>query len=663
MLYSQDILDQLLDQLDMLDLARSYVDGLENRGGRWWGICPFHSEKTPSFTLNLERKTYYCFGCQQKGNAISLLMQLEQLSFPEAVRKLAKQVGFTLPQKAQSQLQAQSRKKREALYALHAQVHKSFRQNLRSERGQMARNYLEQRGVSPAIQEQFELGYAVSDSRALYQWLKRQNYSSELLAESALFSQNKPEICLFWQRLIFPVFDAHGRIIAFSGRKLSQQSQDQSKNKSSNSPKYINSRESPIYRKSESLFGLYQSLKVLCQKRSLILCEGNLDVLALHQAGLNYAAAPLGTAVTLEQAKLIKRYCDTVILAFDGDEAGQKAIYKAAFLLEQQEINSQIIALAPGRDPCDILEHEGAGDLQSLAQTPQDFFHFLAIDLDSRFALDELHGVSEALRFLSPFMCQVKKGLRRELYIAQLAKLFGLKQEALASEVSWQYRPTSSAVAASIAQDKAASAQIDKTQATINGSVPITSSGHASTVSELELVEREFWASLLLQADLYPQWQSQLAAFHWENEDAIVLKELLDQANQEQDFNFENLCDRASRRVPTLGQWLLQKKLEPLQGGNIYNSEAYDMDFYRQAILQQKYFGVQEFWLKQRKQKALEQIKVLEQQQQETLQFELLREIQSLNSKLAELRKIAQQLQKKTAEKQGEELHIPFSIC
>ena len=176
-------------------------------------------------------------------------------------------------------------------------------------------------------------------------------------------------------------------------------------------------------------------------------------------------------------------------------------------------------------------------------------------------------------------------------------------------------------------------------------------------------MEREFWASLLLQADLYPQWQSQLDSFHWESEDAIVLKEFLDKASKEQNFNFETLCDRVSRRVPALGQWLLSKKLEPLQGGNVYNYEGYSMDFYRQAILQQKYFGVQEFWLKQRKQQALEQIKVLEQQQQQALQFELLSEIQSLNRKLAELGTMVRQLQTRTTEGQQGQLPIPFSIC
>ena len=414
-------------------------------------------------------------------------MKLEHLSFPEALGQLAERYNFALPQRTESQPQAQARKKREALYSLYTQVHKSFCQNLRSERGQIARTYLEQRGVRAEVAELFELGYAVEDPSALYQWLRRQNYSTELLRESGLFSARKENICLFWQRLIFPVFDVQGRIVAFSGRQLA-------KSVNASSPKYINSRESLIYCKGESLFGLYQSLKTLRRERSLILCEGNLDVLAWHQVGLGNAAAPLGTAFTAEQARLLKRYCDKVILAFDGDEAGQKAIYKAAFLLEQEEIGSQIIPLTEGRDPADILQHEGAGNLKSLAQAPQDFFSFLAVDLKRRFALDELTGISAALRFLSPFMNQVKEGLRRELYIAQFAQLFGLKQEVLAAEASWRYqKPSLKRIEGSVGQP-----------APLKRVGPIRQTSRKATLTlQTELVEREFWASLLLQADLY----------------------------------------------------------------------------------------------------------------------------------------------------------------
>ncbi|MEM9423478.1 MAG: DNA primase [Spirochaetota bacterium] len=634
MRYSQDTIDQLLDRVDILALVRNYVPELENRAGRWWGCCPFHDEKTPSFTLNPERKSYYCFGCQEKGNAISLLMKLDRLSFSETLQKLSQISGFALPQGAESKLQIQNRKQREALYSLYAQVHKSFRQNLRSERGQIARTYLVERKVRPDLVDLFELGYAIKEPNALYAWLRRQNYSVELLRESGLFSQRKEEVSLFRQRLIFPVFDPQGRVIAFSGRQLVPDS---------SSPKYINSRESPIYRKSESLFGLYQSLKSLRRERSLVLCEGNLDVLAWFQAGITNAAAPLGTAFTPEQARLLKRYCDKVVLAFDGDEAGQTAIYKGAFLLEQEELSSQIIAMAPGRDPSDILEHEGAEDLKALAHSPQDFFNFLAVDLGRRFALDELTGISAALRFLSPFMSQLKPGLRRELYIAQFARLFRLKQDVLAAETSWRYAPAKQASAKPPAERPVSHAAGPLRPPGPPLKMPVPAAGN----SPAELVEREFWASLLLQADLYPQWQELLAQVPWESEDARFLKKLLDQALKEQNLNFETLCDRVSRQVPDLGKYLLEKKLEPLQGGGINDPEGYDITSYREAILQQKYCGVQEFRLRERKEKTRRQIEILESEESGVqLQLELLEEIQGFDRKLLDLRERIQQLQK-----------------
>ena len=661
--YSQDIISQLLDRLDILAIAGDYVEGLENRGGRWWACCPFHSEKTPSFTLNPERKTYYCFGCQEKGDAINLVMKLERLNFLEALHKLADRIGFALPQKAESGQQIQDRKQREALYRLYAQVHKSFRQNFRSVRGELARKYVRQRAISDEMAESFELGYALEDSKTLYKWLRRQNYSEQLLAESGLFSHRVIDVCLFWHRLIFPVFDLQGRVIAFSGRQLD-------KNEKSG-PKYINSRESAIYRKGASLFGLYQSLKSLRHQRSLVLCEGNLDVLAWHQADIANAAAPLGTAFTLEQAQLLKRYCDRVILAFDGDPAGQTAIYKAAFLLEQVEIGSQVISFAAGRDPSDILQQEGIEDLQSLFHSPQDFFHFLSQDLEQRFALDELNGVSAALKFLSPFMRQMKEGLRRELYIAHFARLFGLKQEVLTAEVSWQYKKNRELKKSTTELPHGESKTDDihglrqKYMPSSRPSSQEQSGGYKNASSrrlgssvlpmeqQVEFVEREFWASLLLQADLYLEWQEELALLFWESEDSLLMKELLDQASEEKNFNFETLCDRISSRSPELGDWLLKKSLEPLQNGRIRDSEGYNMTSYRRTILRQKYCGFWEFRLRQRRDKALKQIQVLEseaerrgQGNESQLQFELLEEIQSLDRELLALRNKMLQLQK-----------------
>ena len=663
MRYSKATIQALVQRLDILDIIRGYVEKLENRGGRWWSCCPFHSENTPSFSIDPERGNYYCFGCQEKGDAIHFVMKLEGLSFPEALRNLAERCGFALPHSGETEAQAAERQKarqqREALFGLYAKVHKHFRENLCGGGGAIARSYLEQRGINEQTSEHFALGYAVQEGQALYRFLRQSNYSADLLRESGLFSQRKHESCLFWQRLMFPVFNAEGKVIAFSGRILQAPAQPDGYV----SPKYINSRESPIYQKRESLFGLYQSLKNLRRERSLILCEGNLDVLAWHQSGIECAAAPLGTAFTAQQARLLKRYCDTVVLAFDGDEAGERAIYKAAFLLEQESIGSQVISFPPGRDPADLLQHEGAEALQKLS--PKDFFHFLDHNLKQRFALDELTGAGMAVSFLSPFMSQLAEGLRRELYMTRLAAIFGLKPEVLAAEPSWRYREVSPAgprpeptqgprqtnPAPKPVAQSATKRPSGKTEAKTRQS-NTTKTSLVTDRSDVSQAEREFWASMLLQADLYPKWQEQLDGDCWQSEEALLLKNVLDQSKQ--NFNFETLCDRVSRIKPEFGHWLLQKQLEPLQQQLVHNTEGYDMLSYREAILQQKYFGLQSFWLKQRRNQAMQQLLRLEGQTAESTtesngpepERELLREIQNLDARLGQLGKNMQELQK-----------------
>lgn len=651
MRYSPKLIDELVQKVDFIQLAQQYVGRIEDRGGTWWACCPFHHENTPSFTINPEKKLFYCFGCHEGGSLIQLVMRLDGLSFVATLEKLAEFSGFELPKQDFSKNQreaekyAAEEKQRKALYALYALVHKAFSQALRhKEKGLAARLYLVKRGISGETVKNYQLGFAPADPYWLYLWLTKQNYSPELLAASGLFSKKKTQISLFWNRLIFPVMDAEGRVVAFSGRDLSP-------NPGPRSPKYINSGESAIYKKGSSLFGWFQALAQLRKLKQVILCEGNLDVLAFSQAGFPWVVAPLGTAFTAEQAALFKRYDAKVYLALDGDSAGRKALYKAAFLLEELELSTAVISFGEGRDPADILQKEGEKDLQSLVAQAQDLFYFMAIDLEQQHNLEELSGKSEALAFLAPFMSRIKPGLRRELFLAQFAKIFDISQETLKQEESWQYREEmphrwksdERSGVQSFGRGEQGSSQGElPAQREQRRQVQQTKRNWQSQRSgptDLCIeVEREFWSWLLLQVDLYPLWRSQINELDWQSDDALFLQGQLEQAIADDEYNFETLQDRVLRERPELSDYLLRRQVEPLlQGAEIFPPDlAVDQLSYRERIFEQKLFGIQIFLSERRREDLMDFLRRQEQEEAPIEQvLELLQEKQELDRDIA----------------------------
>ncbi|MCP4160846.1 MAG: DNA primase, partial [Deltaproteobacteria bacterium] len=359
----ETVIQEIKDKIDIVDLVSEYVT-LKPKGGQYWGLCPFHNEKTPSFSVTPEKGICWCFGCQKGGGAINFIMEIEKFGFVDAVKLLAGKVGIRLDDE---EYDSEYSGKRDAMLELYKRVSGSFNYILKSSKSaDAARAYIEARGISSEILEEFQLGFAPFDFNWLYKFLIRKNYSEQFLKESGLFSKKKHSIPLFMNRIIFPVFSIRDEIIGFSGRELGD-----------HGPKYINSPETIIFHKGSQLYGISKSLREIKKTRAFVLCEGNVDVLAFHQSGVKNAIAPLGTAFTLEQAKLLKRYSDAGIVVFDGDSAGAKATAKAAILCETVGLSVSVAELPKGRDPADIMEKDGAESLQKVLICPITTFEYL----------------------------------------------------------------------------------------------------------------------------------------------------------------------------------------------------------------------------------------------------------------------------------------------
>jgi len=402
------VIDDIGRRIDIVGLVGTYVH-LTRKGDRWWGLCPFHSEKTPSFSVSPENNLFYCFGCQKGGGAFQFLMEMEALSFPEAVRKLAERAGVDVPEEPGDEVRRDVRK---TLGELYRRVSLTFRWLLLNHPDAAdAREYLASRGIDGPTSEAYRLGWAPRDGEWLYGFLMDKRYSPEFLAESGLFSGRSPQWAFFVDRLMFPVMPDAERVVAFSGRALSDKG-----------PKYKNSPETPLYHKSRELYGLGQARDAIRTSRRVVLCEGNIDVLACHQSGIGEAVAPLGTAFTPEQARLIRKRADGVVFLFDGDDAGRRATMKGAIVAESEGLAVQAAAVPPGLDPAEILQDQGAESLKKIVEGPINIFSYLLDFLISAETVLTGEAQEEALRELTPYLKAVGSDVRRDAYLRQLAE-------------------------------------------------------------------------------------------------------------------------------------------------------------------------------------------------------------------------------------------------
>jgi DNA primase len=404
-------IDEIRESVDLVALINEYVP-LRRQGARFVGLCPFHQEKTPSFGVSRGKNFYYCFGCQATGDAFTFLRHVEGLSFIEAAEKLAERSGIELPKVADDPAQAalqRARVTRERLAEVMAVAQAFFEAELtRHPHAQLAREQIEKRGVRPEIAERFHLGYAPSGWDGLAEHLVKQRVDPRDAVEVGLIAPRRQGggfYDRFRHRLMFPVADQHGRILAFSGRALDPPPGAPPDN--APPAKYINSPEGPLYKKGQVLFGLSAARVAIRKHNQVILCEGNFDLLALHQAGYEHALAPLGTAFTLEQARLIRRFAEEVIVMFDGDNAGRKATRAAYELLEGAGLNGRVVRLPQGHDPDSFLRAFGPERLQAAIQSAMPIIDFLIDAAADQPGDADPATRTQAMRSLGPILAKL----------------------------------------------------------------------------------------------------------------------------------------------------------------------------------------------------------------------------------------------------------------
>ena len=402
----------------MQAVVSEYVH-LEKKGGRLWGLCPFHSEKTPSFTVDPDKSVFYCFGCHKGGSLFTFVMEMEKLSFVEAVKLLAEKAGV------QIEVEEGDSKRREAYLELYRRVSGTFQHLLMNHaEGTQARSYLQSRGLVQETWSAFELGYAPAQASWLYKFLREKKFSEEFLKASGLFS-GREGTALFRGRIVFPIRNHRNEVVAFGARAL----------RSAVQPKYLNSPETEWFRKRETLYGapaVYQDVR---REKAFVLVEGYLDVLALWQAGVRHCVAPLGTAVTAEQIRRLRRYAPRGLLLFDSDEAGIRAAERTILLCEQQDLPTEVIRLQRGKDPAEILEKEGPQALKKSLESTITSFQFYLSTAHSKYDSRTPDGKRAVIRHLGSYLTSLDSQVKRDGYIRLVAEDLGVDFESARSDL------------------------------------------------------------------------------------------------------------------------------------------------------------------------------------------------------------------------------------
>ncbi len=420
---SRQTIDNVISRVDIVSLVGEYTR-LEKRGSDFWGCCPFHNEKTPSFHVIPDRNLYKCFGCGVGGTTINFYMEVEKVTYSEAILALAKKTGVEVVYDGNAVDYKPEDNKKDQYKELYTRVAGSFRYLLTStEQCQEVRDYLASRGINEETAEKFKLGYAPRDRFWLKNFLRKKNYSDEFLKDSGLFSKKNPDVSFFSDRLMFPICDRMGNVVAFSGRILH-----------GDGPKYINSSDLIQYKKGETLFGFHLAKQSIRQQKAAILCEGNMDVIAYHQAGITWATAPLGTALTEDQLKILQPLCDELYLSFDGDGAGQKATWRAILMARQFNFNVRIIQLSGGKDPAEILNNLGAENLSNQVNNAILDSTYLLSALANRYDISTPEGKARASMEYFQYVDVLQSDIQKESCLEQLCETYQLKPEAVKAD-------------------------------------------------------------------------------------------------------------------------------------------------------------------------------------------------------------------------------------
>lgn len=416
MYYPEEVVEQVRQQSNIVDVISGYVR-LTRHGSSYTGLCPFHNEKTPSFSVSESKQIFKCFGCGESGNVVTFLMKYENYTFPEALKALADRAGIRLPEQEDSPEQKRRADRRNQLLEINRQAALYFFSKLKTEHGKNAYRYFTQeRGLTNDTIVKFGLGYSdysAGTSNDLYLYLKEKGYSDELLRASGLVvaRDGKPPQDKFWNRAMFPILDANQRVIGFGGRVMGD-----------GKPKYMNSPDTEVFDKSRNLFGLYLARKT--KRQNMILCEGYMDVIAMHQAGFDNAVASLGTALTEGQALLLKRYTKEILLTYDSDGAGIKAALRAVPILKKAGLNAKVVRLSPYKDPDEFIKAEGAEGFEKRLSEAQNSFYFQAEVLEKGYDLSDPAQKTEFFHELARLLCKFEDEIERNVYLEAAAQMY-----------------------------------------------------------------------------------------------------------------------------------------------------------------------------------------------------------------------------------------------
>ena len=424
MRYPEELIEEIRMKNDIVEVISGYVR-MQKKGSSYFGLCPFHNEKSPSFSVSPGKQMYYCFGCGAGGNVITFLMEYENATFQEAVKMLADRAGVSLPEVEYSEEMRRKEGRRARLLEVNKEAARYYYYLLRSNRGQIGYRYLAGRALSDETMKKFGLGYADGAGSDLTAYLKSKGYADDLITESGLtgFDEKRGVHDKFWNRVMFPIQDSNHRVIGFGGRVMGDAK-----------PKYLNSPETAIFDKSRNLYGL--NFARTSRKGNMILCEGYMDVIAMHQAGYTQAVASLGTAFTAGQAALLKRYADEVLLAYDSDGAGTNAALRAIGILKEAGLRGRVIDMHPYKDPDEFVKNMGTEAFQERIDQAQNSFFFELKILERDYHLEDPESKTAFHREIAKKLCSFEEEVERENYIESVAKRYHIGYENLRKLVS-----------------------------------------------------------------------------------------------------------------------------------------------------------------------------------------------------------------------------------
>lgn len=418
MRYSDEIIEEIREKNDIVDVISQHVQ-LKKKGNTYFGLCPFHNEKSPSFGVSPGKQMYYCFGCGEGGNVYTFLMRYENDTFQEAVKILADRAGVELKEAELTEEEKRNNNIKAALLQINKEAAMFFYHQLMSERGKEGMEYFKKRGLNDETIKKFGLGYALKYSNSLYTYLRSKGYNDEILKQSGLVKYSEKGVYdAFWNRVMYPIMDNSNRVIGFGGRVLGDAK-----------PKYINSPETKIFDKSRNLYGL--NIARTSRKNSFIICEGYMDVIALHQAGFDNAVAALGTAFTSKHASIIKRYTDNVLVTFDSDGAGVKAALRAIPMLRSGGLSVKVINMRPYKDPDEFIKNLGAEEFKKRIDEAENSFIYEIRRLQETF---DLNNPDETARFYNEVALRLlvfEDEIERNIYIDSVCREFIIPKESM----------------------------------------------------------------------------------------------------------------------------------------------------------------------------------------------------------------------------------------